>query len=309
MASMTVLEHAKLGSGTDVERAIIETFARSSMILEVLPFRNISGNALRYNQEKALPGIAFRGVNEAFTPSHGIVNPVVESLKIAGGDLVVDKFLVDTEGPSVRAIHEGMHLKALANAFQTSFFKGDTVSNPNDMDGLQNRIGGSQLVDNAAAGGALSLANLDTLIDVVEAPTHLLMNKTMRRRITQAARNPNVGGYVVQSRDEFGRWVTFYNDIPIIALEDLAGQDTVLPFDEISPDGSSTTDNTSIYCVSFGAGMLEGIQNGGMSARDLGELETRPALLTRVEWYPGLTIYHPRAAGRLRGIRNLPVVV
>ena len=49
------------------------------------------------------------------------------------------------------------------------------------------------------------------------------MNKTMRRRITQAARNPAVGGYVVQSRDDFGRWITFYNDIPIIAVRPFGG--------------------------------------------------------------------------------------
>lgn len=307
MASMTLLEYAKSGQGTEFESAIIETFARSSMILEVLPFRNIQGNALRYNQEKALPGIAFRSVNGSYTPSHGIVNPVTEALKIAGGDLVVDTFLVNTEGGSRRALEEAMQLKALANAFQVSFFKGDDVADPNDLMGLQGRITGQQLISNAAAGAALSLANLDKAIDSVAEPTHIAMNKGMRRRITQAARNPSVGGYVIQQRDEFGRWITFYNDLPIIALEDLAGLDTVLPFTETSPDGASTTNNTSIYVMSVGPGKLEGIQNGPMQARDLGEMETKPALLTRVEWYPGLTIYHPRAVARLYGVQDAAV--
>src|SRR5690606_25418688 len=156
----------------------------------------------------------------------------------------VDKFIVDTEGTDRRAQEEAMQLKALANAFQVSFFKGDASSNPNDMDGLQVRISGQQIIDNDANTSALSLEKLDEAIDAVENPTHLIMNKTMRRRITQAARNPAVGGYVVQSRDDFGRWITFYNDIPIIALQDLAGFDTVLPFTEAG--SSSGTDATSI---------------------------------------------------------------
>lgn len=308
MASMTLLEYSKTGTGTELQQAIVETFARSSMILEILPFRNISGNALRYNQERALPGIAFRGINEPFVASHGITNPVVESLKIAGGDLIVDKFLVDTEGGDTRGLQESMQLKSLANAFQVSFFKGDTQSNANDLDGLQNRVGGSQEIVNVVGGGALSLAKLDEALDLVMSPTHLFMNKTMRRRITQAARNTAVGGFIVQERDDFGRWVTFYNDIPIVALEDVAGQDNVLPFTETSANGA-TVINTSIYVASVGEGMLMGIQNGGMQVRDLGEMETQPALLTRIEWYPGLTIQHPRAVARLRDIQDLAVTV
>lgn len=306
MASMTLLEYAKAGQGTEFESAVIETFARSSMILEILPFRNIAGNALRYNQEKALPGIAFRGVNQGYTASYGILNPVVETLKIAGGDLKVDKFMVDTEGPGTRALQEAMQLKALANAFQVSFMKGDASSDPNDLDGLQNRVTGTQKITNSTNGGALSLAKLDEAIDAVMNPTHLIMNKTMRRRLTQAARNTSVGGFIVQQRDEFGRWITFYNDIPIVPLEDVAGLDSVLPFSETC---GNTSTNTSIYPVSFGPGMLEGIQNGSMQVRDLGEMETLPALLTRIEWYPGITIYHPRAVARLEGVQDLAVVV
>lgn len=307
MASLTLLEYSKSMQGTDVERAVVETFARSSMILEILPFRQIQGNAYKYNQEKALPGIAFRGINESYTPAHGIINPITESLKIAGGDLVVDKFLVDTEGVNRRAAEETMQLKALANSFQVSFFKGDTTSNVNDLDGLQSRISGNQIIDNAAATEPLSLAKLDEAIDAVMNPTHLMMNKTMRRRITQAARNTAVGGYVVHERDTFGRMVTFYNDIPIVALESISGQDDVLPFTESG--SSSGTDATSIYCANIGTSMLTGIVNGGMSARDMGELETRPALLTRVEWYPGLTIMHPRAVSRTIGITDAAVTV
>src|SRR5690625_5710626 len=82
--ALTLPEAAKLS--TDVlQRGVIETYARNSAVLELLPFMDIEGNSYRYNQEETLPGIGFRGVNEAFEESTGIVNQEFEGLNIAGG--------------------------------------------------------------------------------------------------------------------------------------------------------------------------------------------------------------------------------
>ena len=59
----------------------------------------------------------------------------------------------------------------------------------------------------------------------------------------------------------------------------------------------------------FGPGKLSGIQNGGMSVRDLGEQDSKPVFRTRVEWYAGIALWHGRAAARLRGISDAAVVV
>jgi hypothetical protein len=69
-------------------------FARASDLLMALPFKDIQGNAYQYNREGALPGVAFRGVNESYTASTGIINQLVEALRIAGGDLDVDTFII-----------------------------------------------------------------------------------------------------------------------------------------------------------------------------------------------------------------------
>ena len=71
---------------------------------------------------------------------------------------------------------------------------------------------------------------------------------------------------------------------------------------------SGTATATSIYVVSFGEGMLQGIQSGVMDVRDLGELQTQPVKRTRVEWYAGIALFHPRAAARLWSISNAAVV-
>lgn len=308
---ITLVEAAKLVQDP-IKSAVIELYAQNSDILMVLPFENIPGNAIRYNREEALPGIAFRGVNESYSESSGIMNPLTEALVIAGGDLDVDKFIVQTQGMGVRAAHEAMKVKALAQAYNLKFVKGDSTSDSREFDGLQVRCIGNQLISNkraASPGGAevLSLAKLDELIDAVNNPTHLVMGKAMRRLLSAASRNTSVGGFITWDVDAFGRPIAKYGDLPILVLKGNDGQDNVLGFTEASSDGVSST-ATSIYCVSFGETLCTGIQNGTMEVRDLGELDTAPKLRTRVEWYTGLACYDGRAAARLQDIKTGAVV-
>lgn len=133
---LTLVEAAKLNSGQVKRSAVIEMFAQESDVLRVLPFDNIAGNALKYNREEALPGVAFRGVNESFDESTGVINPLVESLAIGGGDLDVDRFIVTTQGQGIRSTHERMKVKSLAQDWARVFIKGDSESNPREFDGL-----------------------------------------------------------------------------------------------------------------------------------------------------------------------------
>jgi len=305
---MTLIEAAKLHSGDVVRQAIIEMYAGSSAILGALQFDNISGNALKYNREAAMPGVGFRGVNEAYTPSTGILNPMTESLVIAGGDLDVDKFIIDTNGADVRGIHEAMKIRALGLAWTRKFIKGDTSSDAREFDGLQIRVTGDQVISagSTANGAALSLAKLDEAIDQTLNPTHLIMSKAMARKFSAAARLSTVGGYISYEPNELGRRILAYNDLPILAI-DLDNDGTaILPFTEAASSGTATA--TSIYIVSIEPGALQGIQNGTISVRDLGELETQPAFRTRVEWYNGIAIYNGRAVTRLKFIGDLAII-
>lgn len=308
--ALTLVEAAKVaqGKGDVVLSAIIELYAQSSDIMQALPFMNIPGNALKYNREESLPGVGFRGVNGSYTPSTGIVNPVTETLFIAGGDLDVDKFIVDTMGANQRAVQEAMKIKALAGRWTKEFLKGDNESDPAVFSGLQSRIQGDQKIvaGSTANGSALSLAKLDELIDAVENPTHLIMNKALRRRLSAAARNPSVAGYITYDKDAFGRPVMKYNDLPILIADKDNEYADILPFTEAASSGTATA--TSIYCVSFGEGAVTGIQNGSIDARDLGELESKPALRTRVEWYAGMAVMKGRSASRLWSIADAAVV-
>jgi hypothetical protein len=305
--ALTLVEAAKQSQNM-IQSAVIEMYARSSDIMMALPFQTINGNALKYNREDTLPGIGFRGVNEAYTESTGIINPVTEPLVIAGGDLDVDTFIIKTMGANQRAVQESMKAKALSLAWTKNFIKGDSASDPRGFDGLQVRLTGDQLMyaGTTDGGDALSLAKLDELIDKVDNPTHLLMSKTMRRRLTAAARTYTVGGFITWDRDAFGRKIAQYNDLPILIVDKDNTDTDILAFDEVGYTGSTAT-ATSIYCVSLSETTLCGIQSAAMDVRDLGELETKPAYRTRVEWFVGLAAFHGRAAARLAGISNAAV--
>lgn len=305
--ALTLIEAAKLNSGDVLRSAIIELYAGSSPIMGVLPIADIAGNALKYNREASLPGVGFRGVNEAFASSTGVLNPMIEPLVIAGGDLDVDRFILSTMGMNQRSVQEAMKVRALGLMLTRKFIKGDQTSDPREFDGLQTRVTGSQLIPAGATanGTALSLGVLDEAIDQTLNPTHIIMNKKMARRLTTASRTSSVAGNITFSTDAFGRRITEYNGLPILTM-DLDGEGTdILPFTEAATSGTATA--TSIYVVSLGGDGITGIQNGGISVRDLGELQTAPVYRTRVEWFMGIAIFNGRAVTRIWSVADAAI--
>lgn len=307
--ALTLVEAAKLNSGEVLRSTVIEMFARASDILRVLPFKDIQGNAYKYSRESQLPGVAFRGVNEGYDESTGIVNPLIDPLVIVGGDLDVDRFILQTQGVGQRAVQTQMKIKALAAAWSRAFIKGDSSADPREFDGLQRRVTGAQLIaaGSTANGDPLSLGKMDEALDAVDGATHILMSRAQRRRFTAAHRDQAVGGHVSFDRDEFGRPITKYADLPILVPYGDNGGTEILTFTEACPGGGTAT-GTSIYVLSLQEGMLQGIQNGVMDVRDLGELETKPAVRTRVEWYAGIAPEHGRSVSRLWGISDAAIV-
>lgn len=307
--ALTLLEASKLSDGDIKRQAVIEMFAENSDILAALPFEDIPGGSLSYNQEGKLPGVAFRGFNEGYTASTGIVNPQVEVLRIAGGDLDVDKAMIKTRGESIRTSQEAMKVKAMSLYLAGKLINGDSEANIREFDGLRTRIVGDQLVpaDLTAptANSDMSLEALDAAIDRVDNPTHLIMSKDMRRKLTTAARTPGVGGEITYSIDAFGRRIALYNDLPILIADydDLGSR--IIDFNEVGPAGGVVS--TSIYVVSFGEGMCTGLQNGIMEVNDLGEIDEKPVLRTRVEWLISLAAMHGRCAARVWGITAGPI--
>jgi hypothetical protein len=289
---LSLLEASKL-EGDTYKAGVMAKFAETSDLLRVLMFEGIAGDAMKYNVEETLPGIAFRGINESFTESTGIINPKIEALVIGGGDLDVDTSIVKTRGAIQRTIQEGMKIKALSLFWTKTFFKGDSETEVREFDGLQKRLTGTSLIPNGVAG--LSIANLDEAIDSVDGANYLAMSKSQRRHLTAYGRTINAMTYTT---DEFGKQVTMYNEIPILLVDEDNEGNQILGYTE-------TSLTTSIYVLAIGANRVQGIENGGMEVRDLGELDSKPALRTRIEWLCGFGVFSPKSATRISGITDV----
>lgn len=307
MPTQNIVEYAKTLEG-GVKRAFVELFAETSDFVAAMPFQNAPGGVYRYDLEAALPGVAFRGINESYTPTTGVINPQVEQTFIAGGDIRVDKALIRRFGPERRSREEKMQAKALTRKIADQFLNGSNATDIRSPDGLKARLTGSNVVANVATSGgaALSLYKLDRLGSSCQEQTHWLMSKAMRDRLTQAGRNTGVGGYVSQSKDDFGNTITSYRGYPILVGYEGEADGDMLPFTEVAAGGGAAQ-CTSIYALSLKEGMMSGIQVAPIDVQDLGEMHTSPQLVTRIEWDVSMVIEHPHAVKRLTSITDAAI--
>lgn len=283
-----------------LQSGVVELIIETNPIMQYMPWQNIAGAAYVYNREQTLPGVAFRGVNDSYTESTGVVNRLAEPLKIMGGDLDVDRALISwsTNINDTRAIEDAMKVKALSLTHLKTVFDGDSGTDANEFDGLNVRLTGNQVITAGANGAALTLAMLDDLVDAVQgSPSLLVMNKKCRQLVRQAARS--VPGLTI-SKDDLGREIDQYYGVPIAYTEFDAAGNQILGFDETV---GTANDTASIYALRFGPGMMFGAQTSPISVRDLGELETKPAFRTRIEHYGTIVLQHPRCAARLEGVK------
>ena len=289
--ALTLLEaqkHAK----TPQELAVVTELA-AGQLMSVLPFRSIEGNGLFWKREESLPDVGFRNYNAALAESYAEVSQQSESLKLFGGDIKVDRAIVDLEGGDAKSYQIQSRVRAMRMAWEALFINGDSNQSPSEFDGLAARIqnGSSQYFANG--GGALDLNKLDEVIDNVDAQggsKYIVCSKSLRRALTKQARD---NGQIEISRSEFGYQQTTYMGLPLLELD--RDHKNVAIMD-------STPSDQDLYVVSFGQDLLTGIQNGGVNVRELGESFVQPQLITRVEWYCGLALVNGRAAGRLAGI-------
>ena len=292
------LAQAKIHSRNPQELAII-TELSAGPLLTNLPFREVQGSGLFYKREESLGDVGFRSFNDGYTESYAEVRQYSEALKLFGGDVKVDRAIVELEGPQARAYQIQAKTRAMRLAFEALFINGDSNSNAAEFDGLNLRLPAaeagshSQIIENANSAAALSLDKLDEAIDAVAAQggqKYLIASKSARRHLSAIAR---ANGQIDIERTEFGGQQLVYGGVPVLELDRDHKNVAILD--------SDPTDQ-SIYVVSFGNDHLTGIQNGGPQVRDLGEDTSAPVLVTRVEWFCGLALINGRAAARLTNI-------
>lgn len=306
--AITLVESAKLSQDT-LKKGVVSTFVQNAPVLQMLPFMDIQGNAYTYNQEASLPGVAFRAVNGSYTESTGTVNPQTESIVILGGDADVDKFIAQTRSNinDQRAIQTALKTKAMSYKFQDAFFNGDSAVDANSFDGLKKRLTGNQVItaDTNGLDITASTTNMNLFMDSLDSLIYqvagkadaLFMDSKTLLKVKSVARQL---GYFDKGVDTFGKSVMVYDGVPFFEAGENTDGTKVIGHAETVGTGTICT---SIYAVKFGADeFVSGLTNGGMQVYDLGELESKPAYRTRIEFYCGIGIFNGKAAARLQGI-------
>ena len=297
--ALTLLEASRHARSPE-ELAVVRELAEGDL-LSALPFRNINGSGLFFKREESLANVGFRHINGSLEESYGATSQQSEALKFFGGDVIVDRAILELEGPEARAYQVQSKIRAMRHAYERVFIKGsETASQGLEFDGLEARCGAAGTTSQSFTngGGGLSFNALDEMLDSVDAQggsKYLIMSKAMRRSLTAAARNGVINGGIQIQQNELGRMQSFYQEVPIMIVDRDENNEEILGANE---PGSTS----SIYCISFGELLTVGLQNGGISVRDLGESHEKPAFLTRVEWYCGLASVSGRSLGRLAGI-------
>jgi len=293
--ALTKTEAAKLTNDM-LLAGVVETIVQESPVLRYLPFMEVQGNELRYNQEATNPSASFYDVGDTWTEATPTFNSRTAALRIIGGDADIDAFLQQTYS-SVQDLEAAIiaeRAKAVAYAFSDSFYNGDSSANPKQFDGLKKLITSpSQIEDLGANGGNLTLDAMDSFLDRVKPgrPDVILCSKRTRRKLNSLRR---ASGSVLETDvDQFGRHVLYYDGIPVEVDDSISDSET-----------KGTANNCStMYAVKFGfqTGLM-GIENGGIQVEDVGMLETKNARRWRIKWYVGLVLFREIAAAKMVGI-------
>ena len=305
--ALTLAEANKL-SNDMLLQGVVETVVKDSPVLQQLPFIEIVGNGLTYNQENTLPTIDFYDVGDTWAESTPTFTQVTANLKIMGGDADVDKFLKATRSnvQDLEAAIVELKAKALRDKFEETFIYGNTSVSAKQFDGLRKLIDttteSDQLIAAGASGATLSLAMLDELIDAVKGgkPDLLLMSRRSRRKINALVRA--AGSMMETDRDKWGNFVQYWDGILIGVNDWILDTHIVSSSVETATTGG---DCSTIYAIQLGEGALCGLTAPGhLTVEPIGSLETKDATRTRIKWYCSLALFASIKAAALIGVQD-----
>ena len=326
---MITLAEAKVGMADKVDQKVVDTFRRSSLLLDKLVFDNAispgtGGSTLTYGyiQLKTPSTAAVRQINSEYTAGEAKREEKTTKAVVMGGKFQIDRVLIGTAGAvDELAFQTEQKVKATANYFNNLVINGNKASSGsgvlNTFDGLDKLLTGTETEITSAVDvstEALMNANYNALLDEVDGflsaldgkPSMLLMNNKMLSKMRSAARR---AGYYSKNRDEFGRTVETYNDIPMYDMgKYYNGTNTV----DIIPEtaaSASAEGKTDIYAVTIGLDGFHGVSPTGSKVINsyMPDLSKPGAVKDgEVELVAGVALKNTNKAGVLRGIKISP---
>lgn len=323
------LAEAKVGMADKVDQKVVDTFRRSSLLLDKLVFDNAispgtGGSTLTYGyiQLKTPSTAAVRQINSEYTAGEAKREEKTTKAVVMGGKFQIDRVLIGTAGAvDELAFQTEQKVKATANYFNNLVINGNKSNSGtgvlNTFDGLDKLLTGTETEITSAVDvstEALMNSNYNALLDEVDGflstldgkPSMLLMNNKMLSKMRSAARR---AGYYSKTRDEFGRQVETYNDIPMYDMgKYYNGTNTV----DIIPETAATQSaegKTDIYAVTIGLDGFHGVSPTGSKVINsyMPDLSKPGAVKDgEVELVAGVALKNTNKAGVLRGIKISP---
>ena len=313
------LAEAELLTQTVLLRGIIEEIIEEGQLIPSLPITQIDGKDLAYNREIGTPSAEFYDVGEEISSqANEDYDQITTALKRAIGQWDLDHFVTGTykNVNDLRAIVIGRTRKGVARTVEDKLIYGDKSANAKEFDGLQVLCAAAMRINqgSSSTGAALSLANLDQLIDSVKPkPALLIMTFELNRRLSAVGRGGTTSYPVVQMPESPGGdiqpMVTHYRGIPIVRSDFMTQTETISSGDFSAKTGGATS---SILALRPGAVDDGGISlitgNPSFELREWDHLENKDAGRIRLVWYLALANGSTKSLGILDGVTDVAVV-
>lgn len=309
------LAQAKLNVTDDLQAGIIDEFAKSSFILNNIPFHDCvspvgGGATLTYGYTRLItqPTADFRAINSEYTPHEVQKQRYVTDLKVLGGSYEVDRVIADMGGIADEvALQASQKVKAVSALFSDTIINGDSATNPLAFDGLDVAVTGTSteytpdaVIDLSTSAAVetnykLFVDQLDEWSAELDGIDAFLCNSKMLAKFRAIARR--MGQYQM-TKNEFGQKVEYFGEIPFVDVGAKAGSNDPI----IAINGG----NTSIYAVKFGMDAFHAISMAGRAPVRtwLPDFSTSGAVKTgEVEMIAGCALKSTKAAGAFRNIK------
>ena len=309
------LAQAKLNVQDDLQMGIIDEFAKSSFILNNIPFADVvsptgGGATLTYSYTRQItqPTAQFRNVNTEYAKHEVEKQRYSTDLKVFGGAFDIDRVIANMGGIIDEvAWQSSQKVKAASALFSDTIINGNSSTDEKVFDGLDVAVTGSSTEYNPEATIDLSTSamvdanykvfvdQLDEWLGELDSIDAIFCNNKMAAKFRAIARR--MGMYQL-TKNDFGQKVEHFGDIPFVDLGAKAGSND--PIVAIN-DGV-----TSIYAVKFGMDGFHAISMAGQAPCKiwLPDFTTSGAVKTgEVEMVAGCALKATKAAGVFRNIK------
>ena len=324
------LQEAKVGMADHVDQQVIDTFQRSSLLLDRMTFDNAispgtggSTLAYGYTQLKTPATAGVRAINSEYKANEAKREKKTANAVIMGGSFQVDRVLQNTSGAvDELAFQLEQKVKATSNEFHYLAINGKAAGTAGagkpdgTFDGLAKLLSGTSNelessvdvsdADKMSANAQAFLDEIDNLLSYVDGANILMMNGKMLTKFRGIARR---AGYYERTKDDAGRYIETYNGVPIVDLgKYFNGTSSVDAIADVAA-ASGKFGTSDIYAASLGLDGFHGISpvGTGLIQSFMPDLSQPGAVKSgEVELVAGVVLKNTLKAGVLKGIATAP---